>query len=292
MLPDGTITSIPCKIACEGQQIYMQPRVDQSSILQYARKWRSLDAFITALRHDHEWRGFAASLRYLEHARHRFDALLTSLPKVARPLTVLDIGTTPFTLFLKQQYPHYQIATIDLTPFWQEHCRRQGIDFHPCDLACDDLPFADESFDVVIFTEVLEHLTAAPVQVLKKIQRVLRLGGQLLFSVPNFASLRNRITLLCGRSPLELHRSQFKSIHGHGHLREYTLHELERIFATSDLKPIHCRFIQSSILDVFKRHEPLHVKLMKSLYYALSLFPSLKLTIFLKAVRVDDTDPT
>jgi SAM-dependent methyltransferase len=269
----------------------MQPRVDQSSILQYARKWHSLDAFITGLRHDRDWRGFDASLRYLEHARHRFDAILISLPQVARTLTLLDIGTTPFTFFLKQQYPHYQIATIDLTSFWQNHCRRQGIDFHPCDLASDNLPFADESFDVVIFTEVLEHLAAAPVQVLKKIQRVLRIGGQLLFSVPNFASLRNRIALLSGRSPLELHGSQFKSIHGHGHLREYTFHEIETIFSMGNLRFTQCRYIQPSILDVFRRHEPLHVKLMKSLYYALSLVPSLKLTIFIEAVRVDDTDP-
>jgi SAM-dependent methyltransferase len=250
-----------------------------------------LNAFITALRHDHEWRGFEASLQYLEHARHRFDVILTALPQVARPLTVLDIGTTPFTLFLKQQYPHFPIATIDLTSFWHDRCRRQGIDFYPCDLACDALPFTDESFDVIIFTEVLEHLPAAPAQILSKIQRVLRVGGQLLFSVPNFASLRNRLQLLWGRSPLELQEPQYQSIHGHGHLREYTMRELKQLFATSDLKLTQCRFIQPRILDVFKRHEPLHAKLMKSLYYALSLFPSLKLTIFLKAVRVDDIDP-
>jgi SAM-dependent methyltransferase len=248
-----------------------------------------LDAFLAALCLDDDWRGFDASIRYLEHARHRFHAILRSLPQVSHPLMVLDIGTTPFTLYLKQRYPHYEIATIDLTPFWQDHCRCQRIDFQTCDLARDALPFDDESFDVVIFTEVLEHVAAAPAQVLMNIQRVLRVGGRLLFSVPNFASLRNRLTLLCGRSPLELRGSQFKSIHGHGHLREYTLHELETIFAACELKLTRCRFIQSRVRDIFKRHESLHTKLVKSLYYAFSSVSSLKLTIFIEAIHGVDT---
>jgi hypothetical protein len=77
--------------------------------------------------------------------------------------------------------------------------------------------------------------------------------------------------------------------HGHGHLREYTLHELETVFAACDLKLTQCRYIQSSVRDIFQRHEPLHTKLMKSLYYAISSVPSLKLTIFIEATRGDDT---
>jgi SAM-dependent methyltransferase len=244
-----------------------------------------LDDFITRLHHDEAWRGFDASLRYMEHARHRFHAIITSLPPVSHRITLLDIGTTPFTLYLKQRYPHYDIATIDLTSFWQDSCRHLGVGFQICDLDRDDLPFDDQSFDVVIFTEVLEHLAVSPTQILMKIQRVLRMGGLLLFSVPNFASLRNRITLLCGRSPLELQGSQFKSIHGHGHLREYTLKEVEEIFAACDLEFSYYRYMQASVLDVFKRHEPLYAKLVKGFYYALSALPSLKLTIFIESIR-------
>jgi hypothetical protein len=76
-----------------------------------------------------------------------------------------------------------------------------------------------------------------------------------------------------------------KSIHGHGHLREYTQQELERIFAANGLELTHCRYIQPSVRDVFTRPEPLHSKLVKGLYYALSMLPSLKLTIYIEARR-------
>jgi SAM-dependent methyltransferase len=47
------------------------------------------------------------------------------------------------------------------------------------------LPFADHSFDVVICSEVLEHVLAYR-EVLAEIRRVLRPGGALVASVPRF----------------------------------------------------------------------------------------------------------
>ena len=45
------------------------------------------------------------------------------------------------------------------------------------------MPFRDESFDTVLLLEVLEHV-AEPERVLAEIQRVLRIGGVLLLSMP------------------------------------------------------------------------------------------------------------
>lgn len=47
-----------------------------------------------------------------------------------------------------------------------------------------DLPFDDESFDVVICTEVLEHL-AHPQQALEELARVCERGGHLVLTVPD-----------------------------------------------------------------------------------------------------------
>jgi ubiquinone/menaquinone biosynthesis C-methylase UbiE len=46
------------------------------------------------------------------------------------------------------------------------------------------LPFADETFNKVIFSEVLEHVKN-PQRVLSEIRRVLKVGGILLITVPN-----------------------------------------------------------------------------------------------------------
>ena len=62
------------------------------------------------------------------------------------------------------------------------------------------LPFSEESFDVVVAGEVLEHL-ANPGALLAEAYRVLRPGGTLVGSIPNAFRLKNRLRFLFGRSP-------------------------------------------------------------------------------------------
>lgn len=53
------------------------------------------------------------------------------------------------------------------------------------------LPFPDGSFDVVVMTEVLEHL-ANHLTVIREAGRVLRPGGHLFFTTPNIQRLHSR----------------------------------------------------------------------------------------------------
>lgn len=62
------------------------------------------------------------------------------------------------------------------------------------------LPFRDETFDVVVAGEVLEHL-ADPRAFIDEAFRVLRPGGTLVGSIPNAFRLKNRLRFLVGRSP-------------------------------------------------------------------------------------------
>jgi SAM-dependent methyltransferase len=76
----------------------------------------------------------------------------------------------------------------------------------PCDVVCDfnasdaTLPFPSAQFDLVICTEVIEHLLW-PQQLLGEIARVLLPQGSLLISVPNIASLSYRAAWLLGHLP-------------------------------------------------------------------------------------------
>ena len=60
----------------------------------------------------------------------------------------------------------------------------------------DPLSFRSRSFDMVLFLEVLEHLTANPLMALLGIHRTLKERGVLILSTLNVASLFNRLRLL------------------------------------------------------------------------------------------------
>jgi methionine biosynthesis protein MetW len=74
--------------------------------------------------------------------------------------------------------------------------RAAGLDARVISDAAE-LPLEDESFDLVLGVEVLEHLFS-PHRAAAEIRRVLRLGGSLVASAPNVAYWRHRANLLFG----------------------------------------------------------------------------------------------
>jgi SAM-dependent methyltransferase len=63
------------------------------------------------------------------------------------------------------------------------------------DLNTGTLPFGDETFDAVVSTEVLEHLRLQ-YALLREMVRILKPGGLLLISMPNYWNIRYRIRYL------------------------------------------------------------------------------------------------
>ena len=106
--------------------------------------------------------------------------------------------------------------------FRDYNCSLAGLDF-----VHEPLPFSDQYFSVVTFSETLEHLPVERLNfVLAEISRVLRPGGILIASSPNQAGLENRVRLLKGGSILDLpdHMKVAKGIFGH--IRLYTPAEM------------------------------------------------------------------
>jgi SAM-dependent methyltransferase len=87
----------------------------------------------------------------------------------------------------------------------------------------DVFPYEDDSFDVVLFCEIVEHLLMDPLHALREINRVLRPGGALVMTTPNVARLGNALALVDGRNV----QDRYSGYGPYGrHNREYTRHEL------------------------------------------------------------------
>ena len=96
------------------------------------------------------------------------------------------------------------------------------------------LPFTDQSFDCILFCEVLEHLTIDPVFTLLELHRVLKPSGHLILTTPNVARLENVARLMAGAN-------LYDPYSGYGpygrHNREYTRHELWHLLRHLGFEP-------------------------------------------------------
>ncbi|MCS6777283.1 MAG: class I SAM-dependent methyltransferase [Chloroherpetonaceae bacterium] len=95
---------------------------------------------------------------------------------------VLDVGAgvAPY----RPLFAHCEYRTTDACPL-QPHQNRGGQPYGQIDYVCDvtAIPVPDASFDVVICTEVLEHVPE-PIKAIQEFGRIVRPGGLLLLSAP------------------------------------------------------------------------------------------------------------
>ena len=92
----------------------------------------------------------------------------------------------------------------------------------------DIFPFQDNHFDIVLFTEVIEHFSVDPMHAISEINRILKPGGKLLLSTPNICSWKSIHRALAGEQP-----GLFVQYMRHGgtdrHNREYTANEIKQL---------------------------------------------------------------
>lgn len=224
---------------------------------------------------------------YLREASFRFRAILAAMPESTAPLRIVDIGATLFSVFLRQRYPQHEFWCVDRDDVFRPRLIAAGFQHRICDLNCEKLPLADESFDLVIFTQILEHLYTPPSRVLTDIRRVLKPGGRLILSVPNFAALHKRLKLLLGRQILPDPDQAFSG-DGSGHLHEYTLAEITRLLRRNGFRIERRACLTWSIADTLAcRHRPLSDRLVRSVYHAVQwVWPTFRTTLLLVASRV------
>ena len=154
--------------------------------------------------------------------------------------TCLELGANPyFTTFLLENYTQLHLT---LANFYRERGETlETVSYIPFpgndrvqvvhrskmfNVENDAFPFDTDSFDVVLFCEMIEHMTMNPLAALREIHRVLKPGGVLVLTTPNVSRLGNVYAMINGANIYDPYS-------GHGpygrHNREYTRHELHRL---------------------------------------------------------------
>lgn len=174
-----------------------------------------------------EWR------LYYTISQLRYKYIINKLPEDMTGMKVLDIGESAFVNIFRGLHPEASLTVLGLGEPGQWVKRESGVEYinHNLEKDCDNLP--EEEFDLIIFSEVLEHLAVSPRLVFDKLKMMMKKGGRLMITTPNFMSFGNRLKMLLGKSPLEVIR---RDLSNPGHFREYSLPELKQYVTDVGLK--------------------------------------------------------
>jgi SAM-dependent methyltransferase len=107
---------------------------------------------------------------------------------VKKPATsILDLGCGYGTLLAFSANIYGAEGTcMDVIPYLQPVImKKYNLLFIKSDIEKNPIPFEEKQFDVIIMTEVLEHLNFNPVPTLKKICKSLKNGGAFFMSTPD-----------------------------------------------------------------------------------------------------------
>ncbi|MEM6843531.1 MAG: class I SAM-dependent methyltransferase [Bacteroidota bacterium] len=151
--------------------------------------------------------------RELNYGRHHIRKFL----EMSAPYQiVLDLGAGHGDdLQLAQKFDNnVKLHALESYPPYVEELQNKGISVFSANIERDTLPFDDESVDVIIMNQIMEHVKEV-FWILHEVTRVLKVGGNFIVGVPNLAALHNRLLLLLGKqpSPLKNHSA---------HVRGYT----------------------------------------------------------------------
>jgi SAM-dependent methyltransferase len=118
----------------------------------------------------------------------------------AKPEAVLNIGCGDGYIELEGRKRGWRALSVDPDGRAMARLAEQGVEARKGSM--EALPFADSSADVVICSEVLEHLTGEQLAAgLPEIRRVLRPGGMLIGTTPYREDLRENefVCMHCGQ---------------------------------------------------------------------------------------------
>ena len=144
------------------------------------------------------------------------------------PAVIVDVGCGDGFApgVAAQRNPGHHFAGLDWSAASLATARQRGVTVLRAGLDVPRLPFRPGTVDVVVMSEVIEHLVDTD-SAIEAAREVLKPGGSLLLSTPNLASWYNRGLLAVGIQPI-FSEVSLRSVFGRpgsqvaGHLHMFT----------------------------------------------------------------------
>lgn len=183
------------------------------------------------------------------------------LPK-KKKIKILDsgCGIGLFSSLLKSNFPSSEVISIDLDKLSLESAKKRGLKVIKADLQ-KKLPFNDNTFDIIISNQVLEHMLNPDFYLMEHKRILKKESGIFVITTPNLAAWFNRIIFLFGIQPFFLETSTIDKTVGLGftrgmtpmrepmqHIRVFTYGALKDIAALHGLRIINSMGLEAPYL--------------------------------------------
>jgi SAM-dependent methyltransferase len=118
--------------------------------------------------------------------------------------TVVDLGAGSGRdlEIVKRFHPAAKLVAIEAGSEYAESLAGKADEIYIANIERDHLPLKNCQTDLILANQILEH-TKEIFWIFHEVSRCLKVGGHLLFGVPNICSLHNRFLLLIGRQPTQ-----------------------------------------------------------------------------------------
>jgi 2-polyprenyl-3-methyl-5-hydroxy-6-metoxy-1,4-benzoquinol methylase len=181
-------------------------------------------------------------LNYFMYHKARFKKMGESVIAICPSgSTVLDIGSHYLHSSLLLHFLGYKVTCMDVTefctlPFIQERAAaNQLVQLEENNLEkLSSLPHQSDAFDLILFTEIFEHITFNPIGFWKRVHTLIKQNGAIYITTPNSLTLYAIVKQLYQLISLKGIGMDVKAIfptvtYGH-HWKEYSAKEIKQYF--------------------------------------------------------------
>lgn len=150
---------------------------------------------------------------------------------------ILEVGAGHGAFTQKLWKDGYAVSACDLFPeiFYFDKITCKKVDISK------ELPYPDQSFDIILAVEVMEHIHDHNV-FFKECFRILKKGGLLIFSTPNILSLKSRLRFLFTGFYYSFKPLDHANTDGLQHIASLTVDQYDNLALINGMSPYKLSF--------------------------------------------------
>lgn len=182
--------------------------------------------------------------------QNRLKCSLNLLRKLGENLTVLDIGCGEghFCHYYAKERNVKRVYGFDYSISAIRAAKEKYPELELAVADCNFLPYRKGFFDVVILNNILEHVDY-PLHLLQNVNKVVRVGGDIILSTPSRYRMYNLIRLAMGKNIVFMSPS---------HIEEYSVGQVTNLLRHAGFTTID--IIQTNVGNKRHRRDYLHPK--------------------------------